>query len=117
MNELNSVLIEGNVCSIDELSQIDQDHSFLCFVITNKRNRLLPDGNSVASETTFRITTYDQLAQDTAEYLYLGRGVRIVGRLDADNIGVFIEAEHVEFKPLFTKNGKDNLILVINQGN
>ena len=45
------------------------------------------------------------MAEVCAEYLKVGRGVRVVGRLDRDEDGsVYLLAEHVEFKPMMRRN-------------
>jgi single-strand DNA-binding protein len=90
MNNLNSVLLEG---------ELTADPIFVdgkCVFDVNVRR--------IEKTNTFKIICKSRLAEVCAEYLKMGRGVRIVGRLDRDeNDEVYLLAEHVEFKP----KGKD----------
>lgn len=84
MNSLNSVLIEGAVVEL-----ASGDGSFLAIISVNTA--------AGAVMVTFRAA--GRLGQACAETLKIGRGVRVVGRLEAGEAGLRVYAEHVEFKP------------------
>jgi single-strand DNA-binding protein len=113
MNNLNSILIEGNLVRDPELSYTSKGTAVCKFSVACNRQWKQDDG--VQKEVSyFDVSTWTRLAEVCGEYLKKGRGVRVVGRLkqdrwtDADGKGrskVFIIAEHVEFKPQLRKDG------------
>jgi len=107
MNNLNSVLLEGNLTRDPELRYTPKGTAVCNFSIACNRS-YKQDEQRQQEVSFFDITTWSRLAEICAEYLVKGRGVRVVGRLkqdrwDDDNgqrrsrVGVI--AEHVEFKP------------------
>jgi single-strand DNA-binding protein len=87
MNELNSVLIEGNLTAEPEGSAASMG-----FIVMNVRKDLTV---FIAVHCTGRI------AETCLEYLHKGNGVRVVGRLSALSGGLLgVEAKHVEFKKM-----------------
>ena len=84
MNSLNSVLIEGDVVEL-----ASGDGTFLAIISVNTA--------AGAVMVTFRAA--GRVGQECAEALKIGRGVRVVGRLEAGEAGLRVYAEHVEFKP------------------
>jgi hypothetical protein len=84
MNSLNSVLIEGDVAELAEGGGV------VLFIIS-------VDTSAGAVFVTIRAS--GRLGQACAENLKIGRGVRVVGRLEAGEAGLRVYAEHVEFKP------------------
>ena len=115
MNNLNSILIEGNLVKDPELSYTSKGTAVCRFSVAC--NRSFKQDEQVQKEVSyFDVTTWTRLAEVCGEYLKKGRGVRVVGRLkqdrwtDADGRArsrVFIVAEHVEFKPQLRKEGDD----------
>lgn len=116
MNNLNSVLIEGNLVRDPELRQTPKGTSVGSFTIGSNRFYRQND-ESIKESSFFAIETWGRLAENCAEYLTKGRGVRVVGRLkqdrwtDADgnpHNRVKIVAEHVEFlrKPQTQQTGE-----------
>ncbi len=107
MNNLNSVLIEGNLVRDPELSYTPKGTAVCKFSVAC--NRAYKKDDELQKEVSyFDVDTWTRLAEVCAEYLKKGRGVRVVGRLKqdrwADTDGkphsrVLIVAEHVEFKP------------------
>ncbi len=107
MNNLNSVLIEGNLVRDPELSYTPKGTPVCKFSVAT--NRFFKQDEEYQKEVSyFDITTWSRLAEVCGEYLAKGRGVRIVGRLKQDRwedaegnmrSRVQIVAEHVEFKP------------------
>lgn len=112
MNNLNSVLVEGNLVRDPELSYTPNGTAVCKFSVAS--NRSFKQGEGYVKEVSFfDVTTWTRLAEVCGEYLKKGRGVRIVGRLKqerwTDSEGkshqrVLIVAEHVEFKPQMKKD-------------
>ena len=108
MNNLNSILIEGNLVKDPELSQTLQGTTFCKFTVAT--NYSYKSSEEYSKEVSFfSVVTWAKLAEICAEYLKKGRGVRIVGRLkqnrwtDEDGktkSSIDIIAEHVDFKPV-----------------
>ncbi len=107
MNNLNSVLLEGNLTRDPELRYTPKGTAVCNFSIACNRS-YKQDEQRQQEVSFFDITTWSRLAEICAEYLVKGRGVRVVGRLKQDRwdddsgqrrsrVGVI--AEHVEFKP------------------
>jgi single-strand DNA-binding protein len=114
MNNLNSILLEGNLVRDPEINQTPKGTPVCKFSIASNRFYKLDD-EFQKEVSFFDITTWSRLAEVCGEYLKKGRGVRIVGRLKQDRWSgidgktkskVYIIAEHVEFKPQF--NGKES---------
>ncbi len=113
LNNLNSILIEGNLVRDPELKYTPKGAAVCTFVLAS--NRYFKQDEETQKEVSFfEITTWSRLAEVCGEYLKKGRGVRVVGRLKQDRwtspegqarSKVSIVAEHVEFKPQF--KGKD----------
>ena len=107
MNNLNSVLLEGNLTRDPELRYTAKGTAVCRFAIACNRS-YKQDDQRQEEVSYFDVTTWSRLAEICAEYLVKGRGVRVVGRLkqdrwedDSGNRRSRIEviAEHVEFKP------------------
>lgn len=107
MNNLNSVLLEGNLTRDPELRYTPKGTAVCNFSIACNRS-YKQDEQRQQEVSFFDVTTWSRLAEICAEYLVKGRGVRVVGRLKQDRwdddsgqrrsrVGVI--AEHVEFKP------------------
>ena len=107
MNNLNSVLIEGNLTKDPELSYTPNGKAVSTLRIAT--NRYFKQDDEYQEEASFfDVTVWAKQAEACAEYLKKGRGVRVVGRLKQDRwqdpegnnrSKVHIVAEHVEFKP------------------
>ncbi len=113
MNNLNSVLIEGNLVRDPELSYTTKGTAVCKFAVAC--NRAFKQDDQLQKEVSFfDVSTWTRLAEVCGEYLKKGRGVRVVGRLKQDrwtdtdgkmHSRVLIVAEHVEFKPQIRKDG------------
>ncbi len=111
MNNLNSILIEGNLVRDPELSYTPKGTAVCKFSVAC--NRFFKQEEETQKEVSFfDVSTWTRLAEVCAEYLKKGRGVRVVGRLKQDRwtdpdgkprSRVLIVAEHVEFKPQLRK--------------
>jgi single-strand DNA-binding protein len=111
MNNLNSVLIEGNMVR-DPLIRSTPKGTPVCnFSIAS--NRYFRQDSNLEKETSFfEIEAWGKLADACGSQGRKGRGVRVVGRLKQDrwtgNDGkghnkVAIVAEHVEYRADFKK--------------
>ncbi len=111
MNNLNSILIEGNLVKDPELSYTPKGTAVCKFSVAC--NRAFKQDDQLQKEVSFfDVSTWTRLAEVCGEYLKKGRGVRVVGRLKQDrwtdtdgkpHSRVLIVAEHVEFKPQLKK--------------
>ena len=107
MNNLNSILLEGNLCRDPELRYTPAG-SPLCSLVVSSTRTYKRDGAPVEEVSFVEAVTAGKLATVCAEHLSKGRGVRLVGRIKQerweDAAGnarskVVIVAEHVEFQP------------------
>ena len=116
MNNLNSLLIEGNLVRDPELSYTTKGTAVCKFSVAC--NRFFKQDQETQKEVSFfDVTTWARLAEVCGEYLKKGRGVRVVGRLKQDrwtdpdgkaHSRISVIAEHVEFKPqLKNHNGEE----------
>ena len=106
MNNLNSVLIEGNLTKDPDVNRTNNGTFVSTFPLACNRYYKVDD--ELKEEVSFiDIETWGRLAENCYEYLKKGRGVRVVGRLKQqrwESEGKFrskivIVAEHVDFKP------------------
>ena len=98
MDNLNSVLIEGDLINDPETSYSENNVAECIFSITTRRTVIQDDENQ-QEVSQFEIRTYSRIATTCSEYLRKGRGVRVVGRLKQDGEKIYIIAENVEFRP------------------
>ena len=111
MNNLNSILIEGNLVK-DALLKNTEAGSTMC-TFTIATNRFYKNGDGIEKEVSFfNVEAWSKVAEDCHAQGYKGRSARVVGRLKQsrwiDEKGqshsrVYIVAEHVEFRPDFNK--------------
>jgi len=112
MNNLNSILIEGNMVRDPSLRTTPKGTSVCNFSLAS--NRFFKQDSGLEKEVSFfEVETWAKLAEACSNIGKKGRGVRVVGRLKQDrwtgNDGkphsrITIVAEHVEFRPEFKKN-------------
>lgn len=118
MNSLNSMLLEGNVVRDPVLKETPKGTPVCTFSIAS--NRYYKQDDTTEKETSFfEVETWGKLAETCGKSCRKGRGVRIVGRMKQDRwVGsdgknysrVKIIGEHVEFKPVFSKNQENNAV-------
>ena len=111
MNNLNSILIEGNLTRDPVLATTPKGTPVCNFSVAS--NRFYKQDTEGRKEVSFfDVEVWAKLANQCGEYLSKGRGVRVVGRLKQDrwtdaegknHSRVKIVGEHVEFRPKFTK--------------
>jgi len=115
MNNLNSILIEGNMVRDPRYRTTPRGTPVCNFSLAS--NRYLRRDNSYEQEVSFfDVETWAKLAEQCNNLGRKGRGVRVVGRLKqdrwTDNDGksrsrISIVAEHVEFRPEFKKEAAE----------
>jgi len=113
MNNLNSILVEGNLTRDPVYSETPRGKSVCSFNIAT--NRYYKQEEEFQNEVSYLdVETWSRLADACRDHLAKGRGVRIVGRVKQDrwvdqegkNKSRFkIVAEHVEFKPCKKSDG------------
>jgi len=112
MNNLNSILIEGNLVR-DPLYRTTPKGTPVCS-FTLASNRFFKQDSGLEKEVSFfDVETWAKLAENCYNMGHKGRGVRVVGRLKQDRWNgsdgkahskISIVAEHVEFRPDFKKD-------------
>ena len=112
MNNLNSILIEGNLVRDPVFKSTPKGTPVCTFSLAS--NRFYKQDSETEKEVSFfEVETWSKLAENCNNFGRKGRGVRVVGRLKQqrwnDTEGrpqskVMIVAEHVEFKPVFNKD-------------
>jgi len=121
LNNLNSIIIEGNLVRDPLLKTIPNGHQVCSFAVAS--NRFFRQNDQTEKEVSFfEVETWSKLAQTCGEILKKGRGVRVVGRLKQDRwedatgktqTKIKIVAEHVEFKPVFKRDENDTHELAV----
>jgi len=127
MNNLNSILIEGNMVREPQYRTTPRGTPLCTFSLAS--NRFLRRDTGYENEVSFfDVETWAKLADTCNNQGRKGRGVRVVGRLKQNRwtgsdgkprSRIAIVAEHVEFRPEFKKGpspekgsaekGKDSL--------
>jgi single-strand DNA-binding protein len=112
MNNLNSLIIEGNLVR-DPLFRSTPKGTPIC-TFSLASNRFYRQDTGFEKEVSFfDVETWAKTAERCYDQGHKGRGVRVVGRLKQDRwIGadgqsrsrITIVAEHVEFRPEFKKD-------------
>jgi single-strand DNA-binding protein len=112
MNNLNSILIEGNLVRDPQFRSTSKGTSLCTFSLAS--NRAYRQENGMEKEVSFfDVEAWSKLAESCQANGRKGRGVRVVGRLKQsrwlDTEGktrskISIVAEHVEFRPEFKKD-------------
>jgi len=116
MNNLNSILIEGNMVRDPLMRSTPKGTPICSFSIAT--NRFYRQESNLEKEVGFfDVEAWGKLANSCINHGRKGRGVRVVGRLKQDrwvgNDGknhtrVAIVAEHVEYRPDFKRNNEAN---------
>ena len=106
MNQLNSIILEGNVVRKAEFSEPTSGFYVCKFPIAVNRKTKTPDGEQKEEVSYFDVETYGPMAEKCSKYCDKGKGVRVVGRLkqsrwEENNVKrskIYVIAEHVEYK-------------------
>jgi single-strand DNA-binding protein len=119
MNNLNSVLIEGNLVRDPVFKETPEGTKFCALSIASSRF-YKGEGGMEKEVGFFDIETYGKLAESCHDLGHKGRGLRTVGRIRQDRwtgekgepqSRIVVVAEHVEFRPEFAphkSNDADN---------
>ena len=108
MNNLNSIILEGNLARDPSLAEPVPGFKKCMFSLGVNRFYKNRKNESVDEVSFFDIEAYGKMAEYCGEKAKKGRGVRVVGRLKQDtwkdNDGktasrVYVVAEHIEYKP------------------
>lgn len=117
MNNLNSILLEGVLSRDPHLSYEPSEPGGIpvCRFTLKVRRVSVKKTEEISY---FDVQVENRLAEVCQEYLKKDRGVRVVGRLKQDHwiddegvdkFEAFIQAEHVEFKPVRKQDGVEGL--------
>ncbi|MDR0410928.1 MAG: single-stranded DNA-binding protein [Treponema sp.] len=116
MNNLNSILIEGNLVRDPQFKSTAKGTPLCTFSLAS--NRVYKQDSGTEKEVSFfNVETWAKLAENCYNLGRKGRGVRIVGRLKQDRWNgmdgkihskVTIVAEHVEFRPEFRRGDESD---------
>jgi single-strand DNA-binding protein len=107
MNNLNTVLIEGQLTRDPELGNAPAQVQMCRLTLANNRYYKGKEDKWVQDASYFTVYVYGNVATSCLTYLKKGRGVRIVGRLKQltrqvngmYSEKIIILAEHIEFQP------------------
>ena len=107
-NNLNSVIVEGNLTKDADFDSTQKGTGFCTFSVAT--NRYFKSGEEIQHEVSyFDVEAWGKLADSCHRLLVKGSGVRVVGRLKQDRWNsedgkarsrVKIVAEHIEAKPV-----------------
>ncbi len=106
MNNLNSIILEGNLTKDPIVDQTTKGTPVCRFTVASNRF-YKTEGERQEEVGFFEVETWSRLAETCSEYLSRGRGVRVVGRLKQDRwtndegqprSRIHIVGEHVEFR-------------------
>ena len=115
MNPLNTISIEGNLVRDPVSKETPKGTSVCTFSVASNRYFIHEEENK-QEVSFFDVEAWSGTADRCARTLKKGRGVRVRGRLKQDrwedtegkpHSRVKIVADKVEFRPLFSGNGKD----------
>jgi len=113
MNNLNSIILEGNLTKDPLMDKTPKGTTVCNFVIATNRFYKTEEGRQ-SEVGYFDVEVWSRLAETCSEYLSKGRGVRVVGRLKQDRwtnsegeprSRIRIVGEHVEFLGSSRKSG------------
>ena len=113
MNQLNSLIIEGNVTRTPVLREPAEGFKVCNIPLAVNRFYKNAKGEGVNEVSYFDVETYGKMAEVCMKNCDKGRGLRVVGRLkqnrwkSADgktSSRISIIAEHIEFKKRVTKS-------------
>ena len=107
MNNLNSILVEGNMVRDPEFKTTTKGTAVCKFSIASSRF-YRQDDNLEKEVSYFDVESWGKIAESVSNQGRKGRGVRVVGRLKQERweskegkamARIIIVAEHVEYRP------------------
>ena len=108
MNQLNSLILEGNLVRDAVLSEPAPGFKKCLFTMGVNRFYKNKKNEDVDEASFFDVEAYGKMAEYCSEKAKKGRGVRVVGRLKQDTwkdtsgktaSRIYVVAEHIEYKP------------------
>jgi len=109
MNQLNSLILEGNLVRDAVLSEPAPGFKKCNFTMGVSRYYKNRKNEDVNEASFFDVEAYNQVAEWCGKKATKGRGVRVVGRLKQDTwkdesgktaSRIYVVAEHIEYKPM-----------------
>lgn len=109
MNQLNSIILEGNIVADVRVFEPAAGFKKAVFSIGVGRYYKNRNGEDVNEASFFDVEAYGVMTDYLEEKGKKGRGVRVVGRLKQDTwknaegksaSRVYVVAEHIEYKPV-----------------
>ena len=116
MNNLNSLILEGNLVRDSVLSEPVPGFKKCHFTIGVNRFYKNKNNEDIQEASFFDVEAYGNMAEYCESKAKKGRGVRVVGRLKQDTwkdsngktvSKVYVVAEHIEYKPLKKTDAPD----------
>ena len=126
MNQLNSIIIEGNVTRAPELKEPNESLKVCEIPLAVNRFYRNSEGEGIKEVSYFNVEAYGKMAERAVQECVKGRGLRVVGRLRQNRwttaegkktSKVTIIAEHIEFKPKPIKSDSDENLSAITEAN
>lgn len=108
MNNLNSIILEGNLVRDAALAEPVPGFKKCMFSMGVNRFYKNKNNEAVNEASFFDVEAYNQVAEYCSKKATKGRGVRVVGRLKQDTwkdtsgktaSRIYVVAEHIEYKP------------------
>ncbi len=112
MNQLNSIILEGNLVKDAVLSEPAAGFKVGNFTLAVNRFYKNKNDQAVDEVSYFDVETYGKSAELCEKKAKKGRGVRVVGRLKQSvwkdhnavtQSKIYVVAEHIEYKPMYSK--------------
>ena len=116
MNQLNSLILEGNLVRDSVLSEPVPGFKKCHFTIGVNRFYKNKNNEDMQEASFFDVEAYGNMAEYCESKAKKGRGVRVVGRLKQDTwkdsngktaSKVYVVAEHIEYKPMKKTDATD----------
>ncbi len=118
MNQINSLILEGNVVTDCVVTEPKPDFLVGKFTMEVGRFYKNKDNEMTKESSYFEIECYECMTKLLSSKITKGRGIRVVGRIKSECITnldnrkysrVFVVAEHIEFKPFSQKQEEENV--------
>ncbi len=109
MNQLNSLILEGNLVRDAVLSEPAPGFKKCTFSVGVNRYYKNRKNEDVSEASFFDVEAYGKIAEYCESKAKKGRGIRVVGRLKQDTwkdsngktaSRIYVVAEHIEYKPV-----------------
>jgi single-strand DNA-binding protein len=113
MNQLNSLIIEGNAVKKADFSEPKTGFYVCRFPVAVNRWYKNKNNEGVSEVSYFEVEAYGKVAEVCNRKIDKGTGLRIVGRLKQDRwkdkegktqSKCYVVAEHIEYKPKFNNS-------------